>query len=299
MFWFILIGVGILILFILYLAQFKKLKIPCVYLITGGPKTGKTLISIWLACFRYRVNLLKWNIFNYIILPIYNHFIRFLFRKKKLKNTLKPMLYSNIPLANIKVNPLTLDIIRRLVRIPNKSVVLIDEASLIASNMDYKDDLLNEEVSLFIKLFGHYSHGGSLIYNTQDMKDTHYGFKRCTSSMLWIHSKTKLPFFTIFKVRELISLNDDSVSTENNFTEDIEMSCLKLVVPNKYYYFYDCFCFSALTDDLPYQVNYDAKKRKNSRFNRIYLKTRKIISFKKFKTIKEEFICNTENKNNG
>ena len=198
------------------------------------------------------------------------------------------MLYSNIPLANVKYNDLTLDIIKRKVRIPNKSVVFIDEASLLADSMSFKDKITNEEVSLFVKLFGHYSHGGKLIYNTQDLHDMHFGFKRCTGSMLWLHSKIKLPFFTIFKVRELISLNDDNVTTSNNFNEDIEQSCMRLIVPNKYMFYYDCFTFSKLTDDLDFQVDYSVKKKINKRFKRSNLKSDFIVSFKQFLTFKNE-----------
>ena len=40
-----------------------------------------------------------------------------------------------MPLNKVKYNDLTLDIILREVRIPYKSVVLIDEASLLADSM--------------------------------------------------------------------------------------------------------------------------------------------------------------------
>lgn len=281
---FCIILIGVIILYFLYQRQFKKLKIPCVYLITGAPKTGKSLISVKLAVRQYNRNRFKFYLMKFVFVPVYNYVLRFLVKGEKIKLTTPPMLYSNIPLGNVKYNELTLDIIKREVRIPNKSVVFIDEASLIADSMSFKNDITNEQVSLFVKLFGHYSHGGSLIYNTQDLKDTHYGFKRCTSSMLWIHSCIKLPFFSIFKVRELISMTDDTVQTTNNFNEDIELSCLKLVIPNKYKYYYDYFAFSYLTDDKPMQVDYKVKKKKQSKFKKTNLKANFITSFKEFKT---------------
>lgn len=287
MFWFWLILFIILFLFVLYLLQFKKIKFSCVHLTTGAPKTGKSLLSIWLAVHHYKSNVLKWYITKLIIIPIVNG-IRLLFKKEKLSTPLKPMLYSNIPLANVTYNDLSLKIIKREVRIPNKSVVFIDEASLIADSMSFKDAVTNEQVSLFVKLFGHYTHGGKLIYNTQDLQDMHFGFKRCTGSMLWIHSKVKLPFFSILKVRELISLNDDNVKTSNDFNEDIEVSCMKLVVPNKYMWYYDCYAFSSLTDDKEMLVDYEVKKKVNKRFKRSYLKTNFIVSFKNFLTFKNE-----------
>lgn len=283
--WFLLIIlVIVLILFLLYQHQFKKLKIPCVYLLTGGPKTGKSLLSVKLAVRQYHRNLFQFYFLKRIICPIYNYFLRFIFRSKKITLDNPPMLYSNIPLANTKYNDLTIDIIKREVRIPNKSVVFIDEASLVADSMSFKNNITNEQVSLFVKLFGHYSHGGSLIYNTQDMKDTHYGFKRCTSSLLWIHSSKKMPFFTVFLVRELISMNDDNIQTSNNFEDDVEMSCLRLVIPNKYKYYYDHFALSYLTDDKPMQVNYNVKKKKQTKFKKTNLKANYITSFKQFLT---------------
>ena len=281
---FYIILIGVIILYFLYQRQFKKLKIPCVYLITGAPKTGKSLISVKLAVRRYNRNRFKYYLMKFVFVPVYNYVLRFLVKGEKIKLTTPPMLYSNIPLGNVKYNDLSLDIIKRESRIPNKSVVFIDEASLIADSMSFKNDITNEQVSLFVKLFGHYSHGGSLIYNTQDLKDTHYGFKRCTSSMLWIHSRIKFPFFSVFKVRELISMTDDTVQTSNNFNEDIELSCLNLVIPNKYQYYYDHFAFSYLTDNKPMEVNYKVKKKKQSKFKKTNLKANFITSFKEFKT---------------
>lgn len=288
MLFFILIIVGVLVLYFLYQRQFKKLKIPCVYLLTGGPKTGKTLLTVKLGVRQYNRNLFKYRVLKYVLAPVYNNTIRHLLGSKKIILNYAPMLYSNIPLANVKYNDLTIDIIKRNVRIPNKSVVIIDEASLIADSMSFKNEITNEQVSLFVKLFGHYSHGGSLYYNTQDMKDTHYGFKRCTSSMLWIHSRRKYPFFSVFQVRELISMNDDTVQTMNNFNDDVEFSCLKLVIPNKYQYYYDCFAFSYLTDDKRMLVDYKAKKKKQTKIKKVNLKANYITSFKEFKTFKNE-----------
>lgn len=254
----------ILFILIFNFIQFKKIKLPNVYLITGGVKTGKSFVNTWLAIKRYKMNLFQY------------YLKKFFFPKRIIE---KPMLYSNIPLSRVKYNLLTLDILKREVRIPHKSVVFIDEASLLADSMEFQNKITNEEITLFVKLFGHYSHGGYLIYNTQDLKDVHFGFKRCTSTMLWIHSKKKIPLlFTILKVRELISMSDDNVTAENNFAEDIEQSCLTLIIPNKWYKYYDCFAFSSLTDSKPLKVNYNKKKHKEKR------KAKYIVSFRKFRT---------------
>lgn len=264
----------LLFLLLVFFLKRKHLKVPCVYLVTGAVKTGKSFLSCSIAVKQYKKNLLKYYIQRYLFFN---------------KNVEKPMLFSNIPLSNIKYNDLTLDIIERNVRIPYKSVVFIDEASLLADNFSYDDKLINEKITLFIKLFGHYSKGGSLIYNTQDLKDMHYAFKRCTSNFLFIHSRIKLPFFTILNVREMISITDDDVSSvTNNVNDDIEKSTIRLFVSNKYYKYYDCFCYSSLTDNKKVVVDYQQP------INKKRTKTNYILSFKKFKSFNNERVERNE-----
>lgn len=257
----------------MYVKHCKRIKLPNVYLISGGVKTGKSMVSVAFSVKTYKKNLRLAKFRNAII-----KFINiFLPKRLKFDLPLLPMLYSNIKLRNIKYNLLTLDIILRKVRIPNKSVVLIDECSLLADSMLFKDKKINNQLMLFIKLFGHYTHGGTLIVNTQSIGDLHFSFKRCISNYLWIYSKTKLPFFTKFNVRELM-YSDDNASITNTITTDTEKDMLPFFFLNKYYKYYDCYCYSILTDNLVYQVNYDEKvlSKKDS------LKTKTIISLQDF-----------------
>ena len=259
---FLIIGVCVLIFFIR--RKLKILKIPCVFLITGAVKTGKTLLSVHLAIKQYRRNVRKWR---------FKRFLCFLLRRDAPQ---KPMLYSNIPLRWQKFNPFTLAILERKVRIPDMSVVLLDEASLIADSMLFKDKKINDKLLLFVKLFGHYSHGGSLLINTQSISDLHFAFKRCVNSYCYIYSSTKFPFITLMKVREMIYSEDASMN--NNFTEDVELSMRTILIFNKGYKKYDCYCCSIFTDDLPYQVDYD--KEMLTRFDS--LKTRNLVSLQDF-----------------
>lgn len=192
-----------------------------------------------------------------------------------------PMLYSNIHLRHVKYNLFTVDILERRVRIPYKSVVLIDEASLLADSMLYKNDDINERLMLFVKLFGHYSKGGTLIINTQALHDMHFSFKRGISTYLWIHSRTKFPFITRMKVREMM-FSDDSDKSMNVVDDDIEESVKSLWVPNFYYKYYDCYCYSIFTDSNPVEVDYEhsVNGRKDS------LKTDSLVSVREFKTLK-------------
>lgn len=262
LFWGIVIGA--IVLLVVIRRKLKILKIPNVFLITGAVKTGKTLLSVHLAIKQYRKNVRKWRI---------KKLLCFLLRRDAPQ---KPMLYSNIPLRWQRFNRFTLKILERKVRIPDNSVVLLDEASLIADSMLFNDKLINNKLMLFVKLFGHATHGGNLIINTQSIADLHFSFKRCLNNYAYIYQSTKFPFVTIMKVREMIYSTDNSMT--NNFSEDIEMSMRTMIILNRTYKKYDCYCYSIFTDELPYQVNYDTEIL--TRFDS--LKTKNLVSLQDF-----------------
>ena len=268
----ILIGVVLILWFVR--KHFKKLNMPNVFLISGAVKSGKSLLAVHLAKKEYKRAVRKWYI---------QRFILGLFaRSHKLPK--KPMLYSNIPLAKIPYNRLTLKILLRQVRIPDNSVVLMDEASLIADSMLFKDKKINNDLMLFVKLFAHYTHGGKLIIDTQSISDLHFAFKRCMNSYLYIYSRTKFPFFTLMKVREMLYSEDGSMV--NNSSEDIELSMRNIFLWNTTYKSYDKYCYSIFTDDLDYQVNYDVK----TLAYKDNLKAKYIVSFQDFaKEINKKF----------
>ena len=257
--------------------HFKSLTIPNVYLITGAVKSGKSLLAVHIARKEYRKEVRHW-------------YIRKFFQQLLHRETdMKPMLYSNIPLAKTKFNLLTKDIIMQKVRIPNKSVVLIDEASLLADSMLFKNNDVNNALMRFVKLFGHYSHGGKLIIDTQAICDLHFSFKRCMSNYLYIYSRSKLPFFTIMKVREMMYSEDNSVV--NNVNEDIELSLRKIFIWNWSYKLYDCYCYSSFTDHLAYQVNYEVDKKSVKDDLKVY----EVVSFHDFAKVMNESIKEKSN----
>lgn len=243
---FLLIIVLSLVVYFWIRKKIKVLNVPNVFLISGAVKTGKTLLSVHLAKKEYKRNLRAW-------------YIRFFFSKLfRLEVDEKPMLYTNIPLARVQFNLLTMDIILQKKRIPNKSVVLIDEASLLADSTLCKDKNINNKLMRFVKLFAHYSHGGKLIIDTQSISDLHFSFKRCMNNYLYIYSRVKYPFITIMKVREMLYSDDGSLM--NNSNEDIELSMRKIIIFNRTYKDYDCYCYSSFTDMLPFEVRYDVEK---------------------------------------
>ena len=263
----LLVIVLVLIVVHIIKKKIKLLNIPNVFLISGAVKTGKTLLSVHLSKKQYRKNVRSWY---------FKTFFLKLLGKKKDELPKKPMLYSNIPLGRVKFNLLTMDIILQKVRIPDKSVVLIDEASLLADSTLCKDKYVNNRLMRFVKLFAHYTHGGYLFIDTQSISDLHFSFKRCMNNYLYIYSRVKYPFITIMKVREMLYSEDGSLM--NNSNEDIELSMRKIIILNRTYNDYDCYCYSSFTDMLPYQVRYNVDKLKKHDDMKCY----ELVSFQDF-----------------
>lgn len=261
----ILIIVAIIVL-VYVRKHFKRLVLPNVFLVSGAVKSGKTLLSVHLAIKQYKKNLRRHKLRAF--------FLTCLGQKNSIP--LPPMLYSNIPLAKIRYNNLTKDIIEQKVRIPNQSVVLVDEISLLADSFLYQDKKINNSLMRFFKLFAHYSHGGTLIVDTQSLSDCHFTLKRCIGSYLYIYERIKLPFISILKVREIAYSEDNSMISVSN--QDIELEMRKVIVFNTSYKKYDCYCYSIFTDHKDFKVCYT----KDIKSYRDDLKAYKLVSFQDF-----------------
>ena len=123
--------------------------------------------------------------------------------------------------------------------------------------------------------------GGSAYYNSQQIVDLHFAFKRCTSTYLFIAKNRKYPFFCLLDVREMVHTEDGD--TVNAVTRDIDTDDKPLFVSKKYYKFYDCFYLSSLTDSLQVQVNYDVIRYIRGKD----MKAKQVITLGEYKTIKE------------
>lgn len=261
----ILIALVLLALFLYFIPLYK---VPTALLIDGSIKSGKSFTSVYIAIKEHKKNLLFFRIKKFLFALI----------GKKTKEYERPILYSNIPIFKYEYTPLTTDIILRKKRLNNKSIVLIDEASLLADSMMYKDKDINERIMLFIKLFGHATHGGKLILNTQAISDLHYNIKRCISKYCYIEDRKKFPLISIVTVRDLVYTEDNAnVSNSINLSND-KKQVKRFIIPNSYYKRYDCYCYSILTDSLPIYI--ENKKV----INRKDLKISNIVSFRKWES---------------
>lgn len=258
---FVIILIALLVLMFYINHKRKKITISQVNLITGAPKTCKSFVSVNLAVKHHKKQVFKTK---------FNNFFRKLFKKPLLEI---PLLYSNIPLGVPHVL-LTEELILREHRFRYNSTILIDEGYLVADSMTIKDDEINERLSYFIKLIGHEMKGGALFINTQNVHDLHFSLKRCATTYLFLTKKKSYPFFMNIQCRELV--NSDEVPIFNTASDDIESdpSFHNLIIPKKYFKYYDCYAYSCLTDDKPVNDNVVIPDKKN-------LKTDVTLSIKK------------------
>lgn len=252
----------ILLCLFLYFKFFKVPKTDCVSFVNGGVKTGKSTLSIYLTYKDYKRKLRKWKFRKYIL------------RKK---SEPKPVIYSNIPLTCDYI-PVTNSMLKREVNLVDNCSMYLGEFSLIADNKIYKNSLLSEQLQLFIKLFGHQTHGkGKLFIDSQAIGDLPIEIRRCLSRYIYIERSIKwIPFFIILKTREMYYSEDGSI--QNVSTQDVEEDCYKrIIVSKRIWKKFDYCCYSSFTDNLV--VSSDVVQNEN------YLKARCIPSFNNYKTI--------------
>lgn len=261
MIWLVLI-IGLIVVIVLT-RKFKKPKISCMALVTGGVKAGKSTFSCALALSKYKSQVRKVRFAN---------FFRRIFRKELFE---KPLLYSNVPL-NCEYVPLTDDLLLRKQRFVYRSVIYAQEASLIADSQLIKNLDINQRLLLFNKLIGHETKGGYLIYDTQCINDNHYSVKRCISEYFYIHDTIKwIPFILLCHVREL-RYSDDGQEI-NVYDGDVEESMRTVLVSKRIWKMFDAYCYSVLTDHLPVASDVVEGRELSD------LKARKIVSFRKYK----------------
>lgn len=255
----IVIIIGIIIAIVFAMIKFKSknvISLGTMTVCTGAVKTGKSTLAVYLALRSYRQIHLRW----------------WIARKIFKKDIEEPLLYSNIPL-NTNYVEVTQDMLLRKVRLNYKSVVLLDEASLVADSQLIKDNVINKQLLKFFKLFGHETKGGTLIVDTQSISDLHYAIKRCICNYIYINKTYKyLPFLLAMKVQEQRYSDDGTVISSQ--TGDIDDNLKTLIIPKFVWKKFDCYAYSILTDNKPrYETKIDGKYRKD-------LKTHNIPSFR-------------------
>lgn len=272
MLWIVIILLVILAIW-LYFRFFKMFRLKNIVFIDGGLGTGKSLLSVSIAVRVYKRNLRHYKVQKAVLgllsaIPKCN---------ERLQQLEEPRLYSNIPLRGIRHTPLNVDLLTRKTRFAYNSVVLIDELSIIVDQFDYKDRELSDNLRDFFKMYRHECGNKSLlVINSQSTADLHYSIKSVLSDYLYIHHKTKLPIFSLLKVREMAYSADKEAShIVNNESDDVDANLRSMLVLNRYFRMYDSRCYSILTDGLPVENDYLVLEKSDS------LKTDKVLTFKK------------------
>lgn len=261
--WIVLGLVLLIVLYIVYRKNFKILKVPAVCLVTGGVKTGKSLLSVFLSIKDYKRRHIKWWWLTKVF-------------KKDLE---EPLYYTNVEISfnnrkrkqphrlNKNIVQMDLDFLNRVVRFNYKSVIYIQESSLMADNMDFNNMGRNVDLSLFNKLIAHETQGGALYYDTQSPLDNHYSIKRVSSTYFFIQKNLNLLLFHVLWVREMIN-QENGV---NAFNDDVETTMRKVLIPFWYHHKYNRYEFSYLTDDLPVKNIPNRKHLGIISFNKLYI----------------------------
>lgn len=274
MIWIIILILAILAIWI-YVKYFKIPKLKNILFVDGSLGTGKSFLSVNLAIRLYKKNHRRYIVTKWILKHFPNKNI-----KQKANSLEEPILYSNMNLAQIKYTLVTKDLLfREKYRFAKNSVVLLDEFSLVADSQLIRNQELNERLLTFFKLFRHETGSKSfLVINSQSTSDIHYSLKNVLSDYIYIHSRFKIPFFQILRVQELGYTNDKGSANIMNVTNgDIEDNLKVMIVPTKYFKYYDSTCYSIFTDCLPiYKKETKHKSNKN-------LKTDILVSFRDFK----------------
>lgn len=228
---------------------------PSVCLITGGVKTGKSLLSVKLAVKDYRRRHRVW-------------YIKSLLRSKKKAPLEEPLFYTNTFIQfngfnmnrkksffnkehklNKNIVQIELKHLLRDKRFNYGSVVYVCESSLMADNQDFNNQVRNAELSMFNKLFGHETKGGVLYYDTQSPLDNHYSIKRVMSTFFFIQKSLNLWLFRVLYVREMVNTDIG----ENDFNDDVDTTTRKVLIGRWWYKRYDRYYYSYLTDKLSHK----------------------------------------------
>lgn len=243
----LIIAIVALVFWLCIMSKKKRLKYGNLTLVTGGVKTGKTELCVALCIKQYKKQLRKWR--------------RECRRAKRRYQPFpeKPLLYSNMPIGKKGQTyaPLTLDLIQRKKRFTYGSVVYFNEVSFIAGSKDIKDEEVNDTLLALFKLCAHETKGGYFFIDTQAPQDMHYSIKRSLSTYYTIYKRTTLPLVSLLWIRENIFVDgentvamDSQIDTQDKVSEGGKKMYF-LVLPNKWWKYYDRYAYSSLTDHLP------------------------------------------------
>ena len=258
----ILILIALVILAIVLLNYFKPIPVGNIVLTTGAIKSGKTTFSVYSVIREWKRRHFNWLIQTKVF-------------KKDIE---EPLLYSNIPLG-VPYVPITRDLLTHKSRFNYGSVAYLCETSLVADSQTFRDEELNEQLMLFVKLWAHNTHNGILYLDTQSLSDNHFAIKRCINNYLYI-ARTRYIFgYILMDVKSSRYMYDD-----NTTQDDFEGSIYHVLIPKSTWRLFDCWCYDTITKNAKRECTLLVATTDDE------LKAFDIVSFKTYKTIDFEEI---------
>lgn len=283
MFWVIVIGLVVLFVF-LWFKFIKMMKFSALNVIDGDLGAGKSFST-----HSFAIRKAKGRIFwqNVRKLLVYCHLVFIPKLRKKIEseepisiccvipvdykvihqkrfNLEKSRLQHKMVWESVGYLPITKNVVLRKERLPKRSVFIFDELSLLFDQNDFKNPVVNEQLSEFFKLFRHEGNYLGFI-NTQAISDCHISLRRCVNRYLYISHKTRLLFGSLLTIEERAYSEDGSVVQVQQ--GDLQNNLKLYWIPNKWFKVYDHTAHSWLTDCIPYTFNerFDTKGNLKSR----------------------------------
>ena len=252
---FIILLVIIIVLFILLkvVKNYAKISYNQVLGIFGGVKSGKTLLAVKTALKQFKISQKYWQRKKRKTV-YYNIFITLLNKFKKKKLSLKeipltPQFYSNIPIRVNKKYGMSLKVSKEILllkeKIPNGSIMLLDEFGTIASQYGYTEEQIRTDVSEFVRFYGHYTKQKGLLIVIDQSTDRILKEVRVSLGAIYETSEfSKIGFIGKQKI----------IKYQN--TIQTEYAVQKEQIKNKYYLLlkknYDPYCYSERVNNLNY-----------------------------------------------
>lgn len=256
--WIIAFVVGVIFGYI-YIRHRLKHKVETITAYTGGLGSGKTLLSVDKALSLYHKNHRKWKLKKW-----YYHVMH---KDGKFIDE-EPILLSNIPIRinkNLWSTKLKKEHLLLQERIPQKSVVLLDEIGAFASQFDYNQKNVVVVFDEFVRFFRHYV-DGYIVTNDQCSENINLVIRRRINKINNL-SNCFVIFHCCFYFSRQINISEEikTIDTASNEkmnesdTQDNMNFSFKFVFHKKAY---DSRCYSVRYDSVPGGIlsNFEEKK---------------------------------------
>lgn len=251
----------ILIILLKIIKGYAKISYNQVLGIFGGVKSGKTLLAVKTALKQFKISQKYWQrkkrkvIYYNVIITLLNKF-----KKKKLaykEIPLTPQFYSNIPIRVNKKYGMSLKVSKEILllkeKIPNGSIMLLDEFGTIASQYGYTEEQIRTDISEFVRFYGHYTKQKGLLIVIDQSTDRILKEVRVSLGAIYETSEfSKIGFIGKQKI----------IKYQN--TIQTEYAVQKEQIKNKYYLLlkknYDPYCYSERVNNLNYTKAIDSNE---------------------------------------